>query len=82
MVIHFSTIDKREALERFEHPNFAWLPQVAKDYVIENLGDLRVQCTVMYPSPQVEFHGPDAKKHHDKVMEIILNSKKQEPKPE
>lgn len=75
MNISFSTTCKHEAAVRFGHDKFKWLPQAAKDYVLENLGPLRVQCTMMYEKPQIEFHGDAARSHYDHVIKLLTESK-------
>lgn len=81
-MISFSTIDRTEAALRLANPKFNYLTQAAKDFVLDNLVRLdqageqtgsgcRVQCVVMYPSPQIEFHGPDAESLYREVLKRI-----------
>lgn len=70
--IHFSTKCRNEAQKRFGDPKFNWLSKAAKEYILDNIGnDLRVQCPVMYPSPQIEFHGEEQRHHYDKIIELM-----------
>lgn len=56
-MISFSTIDPVEARRRLQHPHYSWLPKHAHDEVIRQVERkaCRVQCTVMYPSPELEI---------------------------
>lgn len=62
-MIHFSTSCPKEARKRLQHSGFAWLAPHAHDEVIRQVerGACRVQCTVMYPSPQLEILDEQAK---------------------
>ncbi len=72
MNLSFSTTCKQEAKQRFEHEKFKWLSAAAKEYVLANINDgLRVQCTMMYTSPQVEFHGERAQEHYQNIKELL-----------
>ena len=72
MNISFSTTCASSAKRYFDKPDYDWLNDEAKEYVIANLGDgLRVQDPMMYPQPNIEFHGDDALKHRDRLVELL-----------
>ena len=70
-MLSFSTICPNLAKIFLGAKNYKYLNQEAKDYVIEHLGEIRVQDPNMYPSPNLEFHGKNAEIHHDKVLDML-----------
>ena len=70
MNISFSTICPGYAKQYLWGEHYAYFNEKAKNYIMENLGDLRVQDPMMYPSPQIEISGPRAQEHYDKLMAL------------
>lgn len=74
MHITFSTICPYRAKELLATKGYNYLSQEAKDYVIKHIGEIRVQDPIMYPKPNLEFHGKNAKIHHDKVLDMLTST--------
>ena len=71
MMITFSTTQKDRAELFLKDPAYNYLPVAAKVYVLENLGDIRVQDPAMHPKANIEFHGAAAKHHYDAVRKLL-----------
>lgn len=71
MNIEFSTIDSHNAEKYFKDKRFAWLNEAQKNYVLKNLGDIRVQDPMMYPEPRLAIHN-DGAKHYDAIMDLTI----------
>lgn len=73
MNVSFSTTSKAQAEKYLALDQYKYLSDDCKKYVLENLGDIRVQDPMMYPSPQLEIIGDNAQQHYDEIMRLIDN---------
>ena len=79
MNISFSTTAKHSAANYLAKPEYDYLNDEAKQYIIDNITNgLRVQDPMMYPSPNIEFHGNEALVHRDKIMELLGRNETQQ----
>jgi len=53
MDIHFATTEVQAAARFLSDDSFAYLNEAQKRYVLEHLGDIRVQDPAMHPSPSL-----------------------------
>lgn len=77
MNINFSTKDAKEAERFLSHGAYSFFTNVAKEYILLNLGDLRVQDPSMYPEPRIEVCN-NAREHKETILELCLSEKEQE----
>jgi len=70
MNISFSTNANHYATAYLARKEYDWLNTKQKNYILENLGDMRVQDPTMYPKPRIEIHN-NQQKHNSKIMELV-----------
>ena len=70
MNISFSTIAHNNAKEYLSRDCFKWLNDKQKAYILNNLGDIRVQDPMMYPNPKIEIHNKQSE-HNKSIMDLV-----------
>lgn len=68
MNISFSTIANHNAKDYLSRDCFKWLNDKQKEYVLNNLGDIRVQDPAMYEKPRLEMTDM---KHYNAIMDMV-----------
>lgn len=68
MNISFSTTDKQNAIRFFEHKGFNVLNEMQKEFILNNLGKLRVQDPNMYSNPSIECDPKDSQIFVDLIL--------------
>ena len=69
MKINFSTTQINYAQDYLYGEHFKWLNDKQKEYIMDNLGDIRIQDPMMYPKPKIEIHSNQGK-HNDEIMKL------------
>ncbi|MFA5790647.1 MAG: hypothetical protein WC976_06275 [Caldisericia bacterium] len=75
MEAEFSTIQNSYAEQYLKDKSFDWLNEAQKKYILENLGDIRVQDPMMYLSPKLAIHN-NAEKHRKAIMGLVTDPEK------
>jgi len=74
MKIHFSTIQNNYAEDYLNKEAFNWLNRQQKIYILENLGDIRIQDPDIYAKPRIEIYNNQEK--HQQSIYFLANSDK------
>lgn len=69
MNIEFSTTQSNYVEAYLKHENFDWLNDAQKEYVLANIGDIRVQDPMMYSPARLVIHN-NGQMHADKIAEL------------
>lgn len=69
MNIEFSTTQKNYVEKYLQHEDFDWLNKAQKSYVLENIGDIRVQDPMMYSPARLAIHENGAK-HSAEIQKL------------
>lgn len=69
MNIEFSTTQSNYVEQYLKHKDFDWLNKEQKDYVLANIGDIRVQDPMMYSPARLAIHN-NGQKHSDEIMRL------------
>jgi hypothetical protein len=56
MNIEFSTTQSNYVEQYLKHEDFNWLNEKQKEYVLNNIGDIRVQDPMMYRPARLAIH--------------------------
>lgn len=75
MNVSFSTTGRAEAERYLSMPCYDYLSKERKEYILNNLGVIRVQDPMMYAKPVIEFSGDknneaEVRKHYNAVLSI------------
>ena len=90
MNIEFSTTQSNYVAQYLKHKDFNWLNDKQKEYVLANIGDIRVQDPMMYFPARLAIHN-NGELHTEKIRElgsipkitvINQNNKKEQPNEE
>ena len=69
MRVEFSSTGHSQAKEYLAHKDYDFLNAVQKDYILKNLGDIRVQDPMMYSPARVAVHENGAM-HSDEIGKL------------
>lgn len=69
MNIEFSTTQNNYVKQYLEHADFDWLNEVQKEYVLANIGDIRVQDPMMYSPARLAIHN-NGEKHSNEIQKL------------
>ena len=69
MKISFSTTQSNYVEQYLKHEDFNWLNDEQRKYVLENIGDIRVQDPMMYSPARLEVHN-NGELHSKKISEL------------
>lgn len=69
MQIEFSTTQSNYVEQFLKHPDFDWLNEKQKEYVLANIGDIRVQDPKMYHPARLAIH-ENGQKHLDEIRKL------------
>lgn len=56
MNIEFSTTQNNKVEEYLNHADFDWLNDQQREYILKNIGDIRVQDPMMYSPARLAVH--------------------------
>ena len=69
MRVSFSTISQGNAIQNLQHNDFDWLNDKQREYVLANLGDIRVQDPMMYSPACLEIY-KNGTEHSQKLADL------------
>ena len=69
MNIEFSTTQSNYVEEYLRHKDFDWLNDAQREYIIKNIGDIRVQDPMMYSPARLAIHN-NGEIHANKIKSL------------
>lgn len=69
MKVEFSTTQSNYVEQYLKHEDFNWLNKEQKEYVLANIGDIRVQDPMMYFPARLAIHN-NGQKHSDEIKRL------------
>ena len=69
MNISFSSTQINYVKDFLSNDSYNWLNKEQKEYIMLNLGDIRVQDPSMYKNPRIEIHNNQTF-HNTKIMDL------------
>lgn len=69
MNIEFSTTQSNYVEQYLKHKDFDWLNDLQKEYILKNIGDIRIQDPMMYSPARLAIHN-NGQKHSDEIRRL------------
>ena len=69
MYIEFSTTQSNYVEQYLKHKDFDWLNKKQKEYILVNIGDIRIQDPMMYSPARLAIHN-NGEKHSAEIKKL------------